>query len=192
MKTATAGALAMMAAGLVGAGYGQQADKSKLMSPNEKSPPMETTATLGEKQIWIVYHAPSARGRKIFGGEGALVPDGKPWRLGADWATVLHTDATLDLNGVTVPPGDYSLFLNPDQGEWKLIVNKQTGQWGIKRSGDANFDPANNVGEAAMKMSAPAEPAEHLKISLASAGEDKGTLTVEWADKAGSVPFTVK
>lgn len=181
-----------MMAGMLAAGLGQQADKTKLMSPNPKSPPQETAATVNGKQVWIVYHAPSARGRKIFGGSDTLVPNDKAWRLGADWATVLHTEGELDLNGVTVPAGDYSLFLDPDQGNWKLLVNKQTGQWGIKRGGVANFDPANNVGETAMTMGKPAAPVEQLKITLADEGGNKGKLTVEWADMAGAAPFTVK
>ncbi len=190
MTRIVAGALLM--AGMVTAGLGQGVDKNKLMSPNEKSPPQETSVTVNGKQLWIVYHAPSVRGRKIFGGSDTLVPNGKPWRLGADWATVLHTDAQLDLNGVTVPPGDYSLFVDPDQGQWKLIVNKQTGQWGIKRGGVANFDPANNVGETAMTMGRPPAPVEQMKITLTGESGDKGKLTVEWADVMASVPFTVK
>ncbi len=183
--------LAVMA-GLASAGMSQQVDKQKLMNPNENSPPQETSVTIEGKQLWIVYHAPSVRGRTIFGAAGALQPNGTFWRLGADRATVLHTDGELSLGGVTVPPGDYSLFIDLDQGQWKLIVNKQTMQWGIKRDGSANFDPANNVGEVSMKMSKPASTVEQLKIALASEGGNKGTLTVEWADVKAQTPFTVK
>jgi hypothetical protein len=185
-------AVAVMMAGMLTAGLGQQVDKKKLMNPNPKSPPMETSVTVNEKQIWIVYHAPSVRGRKVFGGADALQPDNTQWRLGADWATVLHTDGDLDLNGVAVPAGDYSLFVDLDQGQWKLIVNKQTGQWGVKRGGAANFDAANNVGETAMTMSKAAAPVEQMKITLSDAGGNKGKLVVEWAEVVASAPFAVK
>ena len=75
----------------------------ELKTNNTKSPNADTTVTINGKQIWIAYHAPSVNGRKIFGGADALQPDGSIWRLGADYATVLHTDADLDLGGVAVP-----------------------------------------------------------------------------------------
>lgn len=189
LKRIAAGAL--LASILVAAGFAQ-ADKKKLMSPNPKSPPKEVSATFGGKQVWIVYHAPSVNGRHIFGGAGALQPDNSIWRAGADWATVLHTDATLDLGGVTVPPGDYSLYINLDEGQWQLIVNKQVGQWGIKHDGSTTLDPAQNLGKAPMTMSKPASPVEVLNISLAENGANKGKLTIEWENVSASVPITVK
>src|SRR5206468_7394891 len=143
------------------------------------------------KEIWISYHAPSVRGRKIFGRADALQPDNSVWRLGADQATFLHTDADLDINGLAVPKGEYTLFVDLDMGKWQLIVNKQTGQWGIKRDGSANFDESKSVGKTAMTMSKPSSPVEQFKINLSDGG-GKGKLTMEWADVAASVPFTVK
>jgi len=184
-------ALALLLAGTLTVGFAQ-ADKNKLMSPNAQSPPTDTSVTIDGRQIWIVYHAPSVRGRKIFGGADALQPDDTVWRLGADWATVLHTDAALDLNGLAIPAGDYSLFLALDKGQWQLIVNKQTGQWGIKRGGIANFDPADDVGRVAMIMSKPPSLVEHLKITLSSAAGAKGKLDIAWENLAASAPFKVK
>ncbi len=187
----TIAAATVLLAGTTMLGFAQ-ADKSKLMSENKQSPAMETSVTINSDPIWIVYHAPSVRGRKIFGGEGALQPDGTVWRLGADWATVLHTEAALDFNGLAVPAGDYSLFLALDAGKWQLIINKQTGQWGIKRGGVANFDPANDVGRVPLTMSKPASTVEQLSIKLSSAGGNKGKLDIAWENLAGSTTFTVK
>jgi len=83
-----------------------QTDKQKFMTPNKKSPPMQTAVTINGKEIWISYHAPSVNGRKIFGGSDALQPDDTIWRAGADQATFLHTDADLDINGVTCQPAN--------------------------------------------------------------------------------------
>lgn len=179
-------------AGMMAVGVGQQIDKNKLMSNNPQSPPKEASVTINGKQIWIVYHAPSVRGRKIFGGQGALQPDDSVWRAGADWATVLHTDANLDINGVAVPAGDYSLYVFLNKGKWELIINKQTGQWGIKRDGSTTLDESKNAGRTAMTMSKPAAPVEQYKITLSSAGASKGTLQLEWENVVASVPFTVK
>jgi hypothetical protein len=181
---------ALLAGALVSAGFAQ-VDKAKLMGENPQSPAKEATATVDGKQIWIVYHAPSVRGRKIFGGADALQPDDSVWRAGADFATVMHTDATLDLGGVTVPPGDYSLYVFLDKGKWQLIVNKKTGQWGITRSGGTTLDESQNVGKANMTMSKPSSPVEVFKISL-SAANSKGKLQLEWENVVASVPFSVK
>ena len=61
--------------------------------------------------IWTFYHAPSITDpktkekRHIFNGAGALQSDDTIWRLGADYATVLQTDADLDIGGLAVPKG---------------------------------------------------------------------------------------
>jgi hypothetical protein len=175
-----------------------QLKKEELKTGNAQSPEAETSVTVGGKQIWIYYHAPSVRGRKMFGGAGALQPDDTIWRLGADYATVLHTDADLDINGLAVPKGDYTLYIELAKGQWKLIVNKQLmatagsrHQWGINRDGSTTNDPAKEVGRAAMTMGKPASLVETQKITLSADGA-KGKLLVEFENVTASVAFTVK
>src|SRR5260370_29468005 len=86
-----------------------QVKKEDLATKNTASPGAETSVTINGKNLWIYYHAPSVRGRHIFNGAGALQPDGSVWRLGADYATVLHTDADLDLHGLAIPNAGYTL-----------------------------------------------------------------------------------
>jgi len=76
-----------------------QIDVSKLITGNQASPEAITSIHYGAegKLIWVFYHAPSVKGRHIFNGPGALQTDGTVWRLGADDATVLHTEADLDI-----------------------------------------------------------------------------------------------
>src|SRR6266851_2803821 len=161
-----------------------QVKKEDLATKNAASPGAETSVTINGKNIWIYYHAPSVRGRHIFGGAGALQPDGTVWRLGADYATVLHTDADLDL------------------GQWKLIVNKtlMAGArhiWGVGvspdgiREGATTDDPATELGRASLTMGKPSSPLETLKITLSGAGGAKGKLLIEWENVTASAPFTV-
>jgi hypothetical protein len=168
---------AAMAGMILGAAFGQ-VDKSKLMTKNAQSPGKE--------------HAPSVRGRHVFGGADALQPDDSVWRLGADSATVLHTDAALDLHGLAVPAGDYSLYIFLDKGKWQLIVNKKTGQWGINQDNSTTDQPADELGRIALTMAKPAALVETLKIDLSSAGGNKGKLQIEWEKVSASLPFTVK
>jgi hypothetical protein len=173
-----------------------QVKKEELKTGNAASPEAETSVTINGKQIRIFYHAPSVRGRKIFRGAGALQPDDTVWRLGADYATVLHTDADLDIGGLAVPKGDYTIYADLDKGQWKLIVNKQLMAgarhiWGINRDGSTTNDPATELGRAALTMGKPASPVETLKIALSNSGA-KGKLQVEFENVTASVPFTVK
>jgi hypothetical protein len=175
-----------------------QVDKEKLKTNNRKSPYAEATVTVNGKNIWIAYHAPSVNGRTVFGGANALQPDDSVWRLGADYATVLHTDAALDLGGLAVPAGDYTLYVFLDKGQWRLIVNKQLmntagtrNQWGINMDGSTTNDPAKELGRVPMTVSKPPALVETLKITLSATGS-KGKLDVTWENVDASVPFTVK
>ena len=152
------------------------------------SPPAQASVTIAGKAIGIKYSAPSVRGRQIFG-EGGLISKDKTapvWRAGANSATALHTDGTLDIKGLTVPPGDYTLFVLPTTTPWQLIVNKQTGQWGL------TYDQAQDLGRVPMDMSKPPATVETLKYTLSDEGGNKGKLLLEWENVAASVPFTVK
>ena len=166
--------------------------KDKYKTPNPQSPPQQTAVTINGKEIWIAYHAPSVRGRTIFGGSGALHPNGSTWRLGADQATFLHTDASLEIGGVAIPAGEYSLFIGLQEGKWELIVNKQTGQWGIRGGGIANFDPAKNAAAVAMTVRKNPSLVEQLKIELSPAGGNKAKLQIDWEHVSATVPITVK
>lgn len=156
--------------------------------PAPKSPPTTAEVEIGGKKITIKYSAPSMRERKIFG-EGGLVskdPTYPVWRAGANSATSLHTDAELDFDGLTVPPGDYTLFALVNAMPWQLIVNKQTGQWGL------SYKASEDLGRVKMTMGHPGSPVETFKIMLSSEGGKKGKLTMEWENVVASVPFTVK
>src|SRR6202171_1242707 len=88
------------------------------------SPPTNASVTIEGKTIKIDYGAPSARGRKVMGG---LVPYGEVWCTGANDATSIDTEADLEIGGMKVPKGSYTLWAFPNSNEWKLIVNKETG-----------------------------------------------------------------
>ena len=149
----------------------------------QQSPLAETSATIAGKAIRIQYAAPSMRGRKIFGG---LEPYGRVWRAGANDATALHTDANLDIGGLAVPKGDYTLFVYLDPNQWQLIVSKQTGEWGL------DYNQSRDLGRVKMDMSKPPKPIETYKMTLTSLGTNKGKLQLAWENTVAEVPITVK
>jgi hypothetical protein len=167
-----------------------QTPKDKYKTPGTGgSPPKETSVTLGGKEVWIVYHAPSVKGRKMFASDGEIKPG--IWRLGADQATFMHTDADLTIGNVSVPKGEYTLYMDTAEGKWQLVISKQTGQWGIKRDGSTSLDPAQVVGKAAMTTSKSATPTETLDIALSGSGS-KGKLAVKFENVDASVNIAAK
>src|SRR5215467_13611593 len=104
-----------------------------------QSPGAEATGTIGGKALKLKYSSPSVRNRQIFGDGGVVSKDSTypVWRAGANAATTLQTDANLDIGGLNVPAGTYSLYVVvKDPEKWTLIVNKQTGQGGDTYASD--------------------------------------------------------
>ncbi len=156
-----------------------------------QSPAATETKTVGGKTISIAYASPRVNGRegKLFGKDGRIAkdPNYPVWRAGANAATKLHTEADLDIAGVAVPKGDYSLYVDlSDPAKWQLIINKATGQWGLK------YDKSQDVGRVPMVMGKPASMAENLKYTITDLGGNKGRLTLEWENVSASVPFTAR
>ncbi len=152
------------------------------------SPPASTSAVIDGDHITIDYYAPSMYGRKIM---GALVPYDEVWCTGANWATKITTEADLDINGLKVPKGSYSIWTLPNEKQWLLIINKQTGQFHL------NYDQSQDFARVKMNLKTLATPVETFKIELqpsaggANTSVNKGTLSLLWENTDAWVPITV-
>lgn len=153
------------------------------------SPPETANGTIGGHSITIKYSSPGVKGREghIFTRDGLIShdPHYPVWRAGANSATSLHTDADLTIGDLSVPRGDYTLFVdisNPDH--WTLIVNKQTGEWGLR------YDASHDLGKTPMTMSKPASMVENLAWSITDSGGGKEELTLSWEDHTASVSIS--
>jgi hypothetical protein len=149
------------------------------------------TVAIGGKTISIKYSAPAVNGRvgKLFGKDGTIGKDATypVWRAGANAATALHTDADLDLGGLAVPKGDYTLYVDvANPAAWELIVNRQTGQGGM------TYDVKQDLGRVKMTMGKPPALVEQLKYTLSGAGGNKGKLQLVWENVEAWVSFTAK
>ncbi len=146
------------------------------------SPPANVAATIAGKKIKIEYYAPSMHGRKIMDG---LVPFGEVWCTGANWATKITTEGSLQMGNLKLPAGSYSIWTIPNAKEWTLIVNKQTGQF------HKDYDSSTDFGRTKMNVKTLASPVETFKIDLRSDGGNQGTLALDWETTEASIPFTV-
>jgi hypothetical protein len=132
--------------------------------------------------IWVDYSRPAMRGRPIW---GALVPFGTVWRLGANDATHFATDRQIELGGLSLAPGTYTLFLLPTADEWTLIVNRGTGMSGLER------DESKDVGRVKLEKQMLERPVESLTIEVQEAN-GQGRLALAWERTRGLVNFVVK
>ena len=146
------------------------------------SPHVRTEWTIDGANLSIEYGQPSLKGRT----DATLMPNGQPWRVGADEATVLKTDKPLKFGTLTLEPGTYTVNAEPGEKQWQLIVGKlsKPGQWGVP------YNASLEIGRAPMSVTAAKSPVEQLKISIDDTPKG-GTLKVEWGSKVALIPFTV-
>lgn len=146
------------------------------------SPRDSTDIIIKGKKISVNYGRPSMRGRPIM---GELVPYNKVWRTGANEATAFVTEADLEIGGVRLPQGSYTIYTLPSDKQWKLIVNKQTGQWGTVYNPELDFARIN------LKKRMLRTPVEKFKISFRKEDNSRGLLILEWERTSLSVSFRV-
>ncbi len=158
----------------------------------QQRPDMDRTASpydsvvvpVGDGGAKICYSRPSARGRMVF---DSLVPYGRLWRTGANEPTIFFTPVTLDLAGLKVPPGKYSLYSVPAAKEWEIIVNRSIKQWGE----ESNYTPevrAQEVGRATVPSERLGKAVETFTIRSEPAGSG-ASLVLEWEKTRVKVPI---
>lgn len=136
----------------------------------KKSPPMSAEGKIGETTISINYHAPSVRGRTIFGGLEAW---GKVWRAGANEATTMEFSNDVTIGGKDLPAGKYAFFVKPmEDGNWEAIFNSEAKQWGVY-----NMDADKNV----LVLGVKAEDIDNKEVLEYSISD--GMIHLAWADK---------
>ena len=152
-----------------------------------KSPLDSVTFTVSNQPVKVCYGRPSARGRKMIGGQ---IPYGKLWRTGANEPTIFYTRIPLYVAGIKVPPGVYSLYTEPRPRDWIVIVNRSTSQWG-EESNYTSKVKAQELGRARV-------PSEGLKPEVETftirgeSGDSAGSLVLEWESTRVRIPVSIK
>ncbi|HEV3279732.1 MAG TPA: DUF2911 domain-containing protein [Terriglobia bacterium] len=153
------GALTLAVAGAIA--HGNEAGKAE--------------ATIGNAKVTIVYGRPTLKGRDI----NKLIQPGQIWRIGADMATTIESDADLDFGGTRVPKGKHVLlahFIAP--GQWTLVVSSEPVN---------HYAPAAKLAEVPMQVEE--QPSvDELSINLASQG-GSGTIEIAWGTAKLSASF---
>lgn len=146
------------------------------------SPHVRTEWKIDGAHVTIDYGRPSLKGRS----ESQMMPAGKPWRTGADEATVITTDKPLTFGAVRLAAGSYTINTQPGEKDWQLIFGKlgKAGQWGVP------YQTALETGRAPMMLAKASAPVEQVTYSI-DKGKSGRTLRIEWGMTSVSAPFTV-
>jgi hypothetical protein len=157
----------------------------------------------GGKWIVITSGRPILRGRTNVFGAGAeygksLYAGAPVWRAGADVSTRLKTEVPLEIGGKTVPPGEYSLFVElKNDKEWTLIVSSHAAQQKFDPQnktalwGAYNYTPDKDVARVPMKVESIPFSVEQLTWGFTDMSETSGTIRLWWEKAMASAPFKV-
>jgi CelD/BcsL family acetyltransferase involved in cellulose biosynthesis len=161
------------------------------------SPYDSLSIRVGDAEAKLCYSRPYARGRAVFGG---LVPFDTLWRAGANEATILDVPVPVEVAGIALQPGRYSVYTVPrGEGDWTLVLNASTSQWGLTRDelGPQGVLQPNAYTEGVRAQEvdrAPVstEPIEYVEQFTARAAAVDGTLSrlmLEWETTRIVVPI---
>jgi Protein of unknown function (DUF2911) len=131
------------------------------------SPEATVNGKIGDANVEIVYCRPSARGRKMLGGNE---PYGEVWRTGANAATTFTIDKAVRIEGKELPAGKYELFTIPGEKEWVIIFQKFSKQWGA-----FSYKKENDV----LRVTVPSSKTDSFVETFTIAVE-KNRLSLKW------------
>ena len=114
-----------------------------------------------------------------------MMPVGRPWRTGADGATVITSNKPLKFGLVTLPAGSHTINTVPGDKEWQLLFGRtKPGQWGVP------YEPSLEIGKVPVALGRTASATEQVTIFIDDTAGG-ATLRIEWGTKSATVPFTV-
>ena len=102
--------------------YTNSASYSDRVSPLKS----EELEVLGWEML-LCYGQPSTNGRKIM---GDIVAYDQLWRFGANEPTRFYTKADVNMGGILLPKGRYSLYAKPEKYKWEIFINRSISHWG--------------------------------------------------------------
>lgn len=152
------------------------------------SPSGSAEGTYGDLTVSVDYSRPSVRNRMIFGtkADGALVPNGSYWRLGANAPTSIEFSKDVTFNGSPVSAGQYRLYAIPGDSTFVLALNSEIG-W----SGAREPDYSNDVLRTNVPVQQSKTPVELFTIAV-DQGPSGLMLRINWEKLELQVPVVAK
>ena len=170
----------LIAAAAFGAVYFSNAQQ---VTTPQASPTTTLKQNFALSTIELSFSRPGVKGRKIF---GDLVPYGKVWRTGANFATTITFGEEVMIGGTKVPAGKYGVLTIPEAKEWTVIISKQTDV----TSPDAYKQDQDVVRVKAAVQDLPFS-IESFSMSFEDMKSNSCNLSIYWDKVYVAVPITV-
>jgi len=156
---------------------------AQILTP-QPSPRAQFTQKVGLTTVEIDYSRPAVRGRKIMGN---LVRYDEIWRTGANKNSIISFSDPVQIEGNTLPAGQYGLYTRPSSNQWKVYFYKSTNNWGLPNPWD----------DSEVALSLIITPSffeykiENFTITISDINSDAAQLNVIWENTLLSIPFEV-
>ena len=152
------------------------------------SPPGHAKYDKNNITIEIPYSRPSVRERVIFGteDEGALLPYGKYWRLGANEATEISFNRDVLFNGNELAAGTYKMYAFPGPETFEIALNSELDVWGYSEP-----DYSKDIFRTKVPVETGGPSVEQFTFRFEEDGA-KVLVVFEWSDVKVKIPVEAK
>lgn len=146
------------------------------------SPRATVAQAVGGAELEISYGRPAVKSRKLW---GALVPNGRVWRAGANEATRFIVNREVTIDGHRLAAGTYTFFAIPGDAAWTLIFNRVPRQWGA-----FDYNPAFDALRITVTpLDTPHE--EYLRYAIHPTGANAAVVSLSWEQRTVSFRIEV-
>jgi len=134
-------------------------------------------------KIKVLYSRPYKNDRVIF---GDLLKYGEEWRLGANESSEITFYQNVEIEGVVVPRGTYTMLAEVNADNWIFKLSKQR-----HTAGTENRDKSKDVASFKVKTSKIKDVREQLTIGFQKINESHLFMIVEWDQTRAVLPINL-
>lgn len=145
------------------------------------SPRQKIVQQFGMGNIEVVYSRPNSKNRQVFGN---LVPNGKLWRTGANEATLITFNESIEIDSKKIDAGTYALYTIPNEESWEIILNK-----GIKNWGTDGYKESDDVLRIKTEPVKNKTNVETFTIQVSNIKQENCVLQLMWAKTIINIPL---
>ncbi len=137
-------------------------------------------------EMLYCYGQPAVRGRKMIGDR---IPYNELWRMGANEPTRFYTTADVEIEGLVLPKGRYSMYTIPGRFDWEVFVSRSISHWGNEITPEVRSE---EVGSFKIKPKFLQQPVELFTIYSDEPEVGESTLMVYIEFEQTQLPLTFR
>ena len=136
-------------------------------------------------EMLMCYGAPQLRGRDMLGDR---VPFDELWRFGANEPTRFYTTADIEMAGLYMPKGRYSIYAIPGRFEWEIFISESISHWGNDISPEVR---AKEIGSFKLEPKYIADPVEQFLVhtELPEIESNEIMMFIDWQQTRLEIPI---